>query len=203
MPQQSRVLCRASPTAASSCPIPSDYLARNAVKRPAADVAEANQAEVETAARLNTLLSIRGKRTPVEFHKQLGKLLWNNCGMARNEASLKKALQEIPALREGFWQNVIVPGSHADLNMALERAGRVADFLELGELLCLDALERKESCGCHLRAEFQTPEGECLRNDTDYAYVAAWEFTGAGKPSQLHKEPLVYEEAHMAQRSYK
>jgi succinate dehydrogenase / fumarate reductase flavoprotein subunit len=180
-----------------------DYLARNEVKRPAADVAEAKQAEVETAARLNKLLSIRGKRTPVEFHKQLGKLLWDNCGMAREEAGLKKAMQAIAALREEFWQNVIVPGSHADLNMALERAGRVADFLELGELLCLDALERRESCGCHLRTEFQTPEGECLRNDKDYAYVAAWEFTGAGRLPQLHKEPLVYEEAHMAQRSYK
>ncbi|MBI5395252.1 MAG: fumarate reductase/succinate dehydrogenase flavoprotein subunit [Verrucomicrobia bacterium] len=180
-----------------------DYLARNEVKRPAADVPEAKLAETETAARLNKLLSIRGKRTPVEFHKQLGRILWDNCGMAREEAGLKKAMQAIAALREEFWQNVIVPGSHADLNMALERAGRVADFLELGELLCLDALERRESCGCHLRTEFQTPEGECLRNDTDYAYVAAWEFTGAGKPPQLHKEPLVYEEAHMAQRSYK
>jgi len=180
-----------------------DYLARNEVPRPAADVPEAKQAEADTAARLNKLLSIRGRRKPVEFHKQLGKLLWDNCGMAREEAGLKKTIQAIAALREEFWQNVLVPGSHADLNMALERAGRVADFLELGELLCLDALERRESCGCHFRVEFQTPEGECLRNDADYAYVAAWEFAGAGQPPRLHKEPLVYEEAHMAQRSYK
>ena len=123
--------------------------------------------------------------------------------MARTEVGLQQAKQEIAALREEFWRNVIVPGSHDDLNMALERAGRVADFLELGELLCLDALERRESCGCHFRTEFQTPEGECLRNDAEYAYVAAWEFGGAGKPAVLHKEPLVYEEAHMAQRSYK
>ncbi|MCX6900089.1 MAG: fumarate reductase/succinate dehydrogenase flavoprotein subunit [Verrucomicrobia bacterium] len=180
-----------------------DYLARNGVKRPSADAAEAKQAEQETAQRLNKLLSIHGKRTPVEFHKQLGKILWENCGMARQEAGLKTAIQQIAALRDEFWQNVIVPGSHQDLNMALERAGRVADFLELGELICLDALTRAESCGCHFRTEFQTPEGECLRNDADYAYVAAWEFGGVGKPSQLHKEPLVYEEAHMAQRSYK
>ena len=180
-----------------------DYLARNGVKRPSADVAEAKQAEQETAQRLNKLLSIRGKRTPVEFHRQLGKILWDNCGMARQEAGLKTAIQQIATLRDEFWQNVIVPGSHQDLNMALERAGRVADFLELGELICLDALTRAESCGCHFRTEFQTPEGECLRNDAEYAYVAAWEFGGDGKPSQLHKEPLVYEEAHMAQRSYK
>ncbi|MFA6561360.1 MAG: fumarate reductase/succinate dehydrogenase flavoprotein subunit [Verrucomicrobiia bacterium] len=180
-----------------------DYLARNGVKRPSADVPEAKLAEQETAQRLNKLLSIRGKRTPVEFHKQLGKILWEHCGMARQEAGLKTAIQQIAALRDEFWQNVIVPGSHQDLNMALERAGRVADFLELGELICLDALTRAESCGCHFRTEFQTPEGECLRNDAEYACVAAWEFGGPGKPSQLHKEPLVYEEAHMAQRSYK
>ncbi|MFA5192087.1 MAG: fumarate reductase/succinate dehydrogenase flavoprotein subunit [Verrucomicrobiia bacterium] len=180
-----------------------DYLTRNEVNRPSSDVAEAKQAEQGTVERLNKLLTIRGKRTPVEFHKQLGRILWNNCGMARQEAGLKKAIVEIAELRHEFWQNVLVPGSHDDLNMALERAGRVADFLELGELLCRDALSRAESCGCHFRQEFQTPEGECLRNDAEHAYVAAWEFAGSDKPAQLHKEPLVYEEAHMAQRSYK
>ena len=180
-----------------------DYLALNGGKRPSAEVAEAKQAEQETVQRLNKLLSIPGKRTPAEFHRQLGKILWNNCGMARQEAGLKTAIQQIATLRDEFWQNVIVPGSHQDINMALERAGRVADFLELGELICLDALTRAESCGCHLRTEFQTPEGECLRNDAGYAHVAAWEFGGGGKPFQLHKEALVYENAHMAQRSYK
>jgi succinate dehydrogenase / fumarate reductase, flavoprotein subunit len=180
-----------------------NYLAQNQVKRPAADVSEAKQTEQAVAERLGKLLSISGKRTPADFHKHLGKILWDKCGMARTEAGLQQAKQEIAALREEFWKNVIVPGSHDDLNMALERAGRVADFLELGELMCLDALERRESCGCHFRTEFQTPEGECLRNDTEYAYVAAWEFGGNGKPPVLNKEPLVYEEAHMAQRSYK
>ena len=180
-----------------------NYLGQNQVKRPAADVPEVKRAEQTVTERLNKLLGVRGKRTPADFHKHLGKILWDKCGMARTEASLQQAIREIAALRDEFWQNVIVPGSHDDLNMALERAGRVADFLELGELLCLDALERRESCGCHFRTEFQTPEGECLRNDAEYAYVAAWEFGGDGKPAVLHKESLVYEEAHMAQRSYK
>jgi succinate dehydrogenase / fumarate reductase flavoprotein subunit len=179
------------------------YLAQSQVKRPAADAAEAKQAEQEASQRLGKLLSIRGGRTPVDFHKQLGKILWDHCGMERNEAGLRKARQAIAALREEYWQNVTVPGSHDDLNMALERACRVGDFLELGELMCLDALERHESCGCHFRSEFQTPEGECLRNDGEYAHVAAWEFAGAGNAPVLHKEPLVYEEAHLAQRSYK
>jgi succinate dehydrogenase / fumarate reductase flavoprotein subunit len=179
------------------------YLAQGQVKRPAADAAEAKQAEQEASQRLGKLLSIRGGRTPVDFHKQLGKILWDHCGMERNEAGLRKARQAIAALREEYWQNVTVPGSHDDLNMALERACRVGDFLELGELMCLDALERHESCGCHFRSEFQTPEGECLRNDGEYAHVAAWEFAGAGTAPVIHKEPLVYEEAHLAQRSYK
>jgi succinate dehydrogenase / fumarate reductase flavoprotein subunit len=180
-----------------------DYLARNEGARPKADAAECKQAETEVAARTKKLMSVRGRKTPMEIHKQLGKILWDNCGMSRDEAGLKRALQEIPALREEFANNVIVPGSDADLNQALERAGRVADFLELGELMCLDALTRAESCGCHFRTEFQTPDGECLRNDAAYAHVAAWEFKGVGQAPALHKEPLVYEEAHLAQRSYK
>jgi succinate dehydrogenase / fumarate reductase, flavoprotein subunit len=149
------------------------------------------------------LLAIRGKRTIDEFHKELGKVLWDRCGMSRNAAGLKEALQAIPAIREEFWKNVIVPGQGEELNQALERAGRVADFLELGELIAQDALLRDESCGGHFREEHQTPDGECLRNDEKFAYVAAWEFAGENQPPVLHKEPLIYEEAHFAQRSYK
>ncbi len=138
-----------------------------------------------------------------EFHKQLGKILWEHCGMARNEKGLKEVLQLIPALREEFWKNVNVTGENEELNQALERAGRVADYMELAELICYDALMRDESCGCHFREEHQTPDGECQRNDEQYAYVAAWEFTGIGKKPVLQKEPLVYEEVHLAQRSYK
>jgi succinate dehydrogenase / fumarate reductase flavoprotein subunit len=123
--------------------------------------------------------------------------------MTRNGAGLQQALQLIPALREEFWQNVNVPGECADLNQALERATRVADFLELGELLAYDALQRHESCGCHFREEFQTPDGECRRNDAEFAFAAAWEFAGAGQKPVLHKEPLVYEELHLATRNYK
>jgi len=138
-----------------------------------------------------------------EFHKQLGTILWTHCGMARNERSLKEALALIPPLREEFWRDVNVPGESQDLNQSLERAGRVADYLELAELIVYDALMRDESCGCHFREEHQTADGECQRNDEQYAYVAAWEFAGVGKPPLLTKEPLVYEEVHLAQRSYK
>ena len=123
--------------------------------------------------------------------------------MARDEAGLKKALELIPALREEFWKDVMVPGTGADLNQTLEHAGRVADFLELGELMCRDALLREESCGGHFRTEFQTPDGEALRNDQDYAYVAAWEYAGAGNAPILNKEPLVFENIKLSQRSYK
>ena len=151
----------------------------------------------------NRLLSIKGKRTPTSLHRELGKLLWEKCGMARNEAGLKEALKRIPELREEFWKNVNVTGSGAELNQALEYAGRVADFMEFAELLCLDALERRESCGGHFREEFQTPEGEALRDDEHFSYVAAWEYQGLDKAPVLHKEPLVYEEVHMSTRSYK
>ncbi len=123
--------------------------------------------------------------------------------MARNAARLRKALQEIPKLREEFWANVNVPGEGAALNQSLERAARVADFLELGELMCLDALERDESCGCHFREEHVDPEGECLRNDEQYAHVAAWEYQGDNRPPRLNREPLQYETVHMAKRNYK
>jgi succinate dehydrogenase / fumarate reductase, flavoprotein subunit len=148
------------------------------------------------------LLHIKGKRTVDSFHKELGKIMWDNCGMARTREGLQEALVEIPKLREEFWRNVNVPGSGASLNQSLEKAGRVADFIELGELMCRDALHREESCGGHFRVEYQE-EGEAKRNDDEFAYVAAWEWTGDGQPQRLHKEPLEYENVKMATRSYK
>jgi succinate dehydrogenase / fumarate reductase flavoprotein subunit len=181
-----------------------DYLASQKIgSRPKADAAEFKRAEQETNDRIQKLLSIRGQKTVTDFHKELGRILWGHCGMARNEKSLKEALTLIPVLRDEFWKNVNVPGNGEDLNQSLERAGRVADYLELAELLVYDALMRDESCGCHFREEHQTEDGECQRNDEQYAYVAAWEFTGVGKTPTLNKEPLVYEEVHLAQRSYK
>jgi len=129
--------------------------------------------------------------------------MWDHCGMARTRAGLQEALQRIPAIREEFWQNVNVPGSDLQLNQALERAGRVADFLELAELMCVDALHREESCGGHFREEYQTPDGEALRDDGNFAYVGAWEYQGDGKAPVLHKEPLQFEYVKLAQRSYK
>jgi succinate dehydrogenase / fumarate reductase, flavoprotein subunit len=129
--------------------------------------------------------------------------MWEYCGMARNATGLRKALKLIPELRAEFWRDVNVPGSDTELNQALEKAGRVADFLELGELMCLDALHREESCGGHFRDEYQTPDGEALRNDDLFAYVAAWEYAGPGRIEQLHREPLTFEYVPLAQRSYK
>ena len=129
--------------------------------------------------------------------------MWDKCGMARNASGLREALGRIPVLREEFWRNVNVPGSDAELNEALERAGRVADFLELAELMCRDALHREESCGGHFREEFQTEDGEALRDDEHFAYVGAWEYAGRDADPRLHKEPLTFEYVHLAQRSYK
>jgi succinate dehydrogenase / fumarate reductase flavoprotein subunit len=171
--------------------------------RPSTDHAAFGDAEQNVRSITNRLLEAKGKRTVQSFHKQLGHIMWEHCGMARNEAGLKKALELIPALREEFWSDVNVPGSDVEFNQALERAGRVADFLEFGELLCLDALTRNESCGGHFREEFQTPDGEALRNDAEYAHVAVWEHKGVGNAPALNKEPLVYEEVKMATRSYK
>jgi succinate dehydrogenase / fumarate reductase flavoprotein subunit len=137
------------------------------------------------------------------FHRELGKLLWDKCGMARDKKGLEEALRKIPKLREEFWSNLKILGSADGINMELERAGRVADFLEFGELMCLDALNRNESCGGHFRTEYQTPEGEALRNDEDYAFVSAWKYEGEGTAPTLVKEPLVYEEVKLATRSYK
>ena len=160
-------------------------------------------AEDKVGEQTRKLLSIDGKRTVASFHRELGRIMWDYCGMSRNEAGLKKALAKIPELREEFWRNVNVPGSDRELNQALEKAGRVADFLELGELMCLDALDRTESCGAHFREEFQTPEGEALRDDQHFAYVAAWEYAGQGQPPILNQEPLVFENVKLSQRSYK
>lgn len=160
-------------------------------------------AEAETAARTSRLLGIRGKRTVDSFHRELGRLMWENCGMARSAEGLRTNLRAIPALRQEFWRNVTVPGSGAELNQSLEKAGRVADFLEFGELMCRDALEREESCGGHFRVEHQTPDGEALRDDAKFAYVAAWEYRGEDRAPALHKEPLEFENVHLSTRSYK
>jgi succinate dehydrogenase / fumarate reductase flavoprotein subunit len=164
---------------------------------------EVRAAEAAVAERTKRLLSIDGQRTVTSFHRELGRIMWEDCGMARNRAGLEKALQKIPALREEFWKNVNVPGSSDELNQSLEMAGRVADFLELGELMCLDALEREESCGSHFREEYQTPDGEALRNDDRYCHVAAWEYAGEGRKPIRNVEPLGFESVHLQARSYK
>ena len=160
-------------------------------------------AESAVTERLTRLLSLRGTRTPREFHRALGEIMWNQVGMARNAVDLTKAIEQIPRLREEFWNDLRVPGSADMLNKNLEFAGRVADFLELGELMARDALQRAESCGGHFREEYQTPEGEALRNDREYAFVAAWEHRGQDQEPVLHKEPLEYEAVELKQRSYR
>ncbi|HZR20653.1 MAG TPA: fumarate reductase/succinate dehydrogenase flavoprotein subunit [Verrucomicrobiae bacterium] len=179
------------------------YFASSKPAKVAPSHAEFKKAEENIRQFTNRLLSVKGKRTPTSLHRELGKLLWEKCGMARNEVGLKEALKRIPELRQEFWKNINVTGENGELNQALEYAGRVADFMEFAELLCLDALERRESCGGHFREEFQTPDGEAKRDDENFAYVAAWEYQGADKPPVMHKESLVYEEVHMSTRSYK
>jgi succinate dehydrogenase / fumarate reductase, flavoprotein subunit len=159
--------------------------------------------EKEVVERLKKLVSIKGKQTASSFHKRLGKIMWDYCGMVRNEEGLKKALVLIKELKEEFWRDLIVPGTYSELNMELEKAGRVADYLELTELLVTDALNRKESCGAHFREEYQTPDGEALRNDEEFTFVAAWEYAGEAKAHILHKEELKFEEVEMKVRSYK
>jgi succinate dehydrogenase / fumarate reductase flavoprotein subunit len=180
-----------------------DYLASRKPEKVDTTHAAFKAAEDEVEERTKRFLSIKGKRTVASFHRELGQILWHNCGMSRNEAGLRTALRKIPELREEFWHNVNVPGSDVELNQALEKAGRVADFFELGELMCLDALHRTESCGGHFREESQTPDGEALRDDENFAYVAAWQFAGEGKIPVLNKEPLVFENVKLSQRSYK
>ena len=160
-------------------------------------------AKAAAQARIDKVLQVKGKRTVREFHRAIGTICWDHVGMARNEASLTDAISQIRQLREAFWQDVTVPGDVNNLNPGLDYAGRVADYMEFAEVLALDALERRESCGGHFREEFQTPDGEALRKDDEYSYVAAWEFKGVGAQPQLHKEDLVFEEVHPTQRSYK
>jgi succinate dehydrogenase / fumarate reductase flavoprotein subunit len=180
-----------------------DYLADG----PFPKVAESHPAAVEAVqavrARIDKLLSVNGSRTVDSFHRELGRVMWDYCGMERSEEGLRKALNRIRELKKEFWSDVRVLGTNEELNQALERAGRVADFFELGELMCIDALVRRESCGGHFRVESQTPDGEALRDDDEFAYVSAWEFGGDDRRPVLHKEPLVYEYVEMKQRSYK
>ena len=160
-------------------------------------------AEKETRKRNEKLLNIKGKKSVESLHRELGKIMWDNCGMSRNEKDLKNALSQIKDLKKDFWQDIFVPGSDNELNPELEKAGRVADFIELGELMIYDALDREESCGGHFREEHQTPEGEALRDDENYTFVSAWEYKGDDKEPELHKENLNYEEVTPTQRSYK
>ncbi len=180
-----------------------DYLAKSKPGIVKVDHPEFKKSQEDVSALTTKLLSINGKRSPKEFWRDLGKIMWENVGMARSEQSLKKAIQLIPELREEFWKNVKVVGSGDTLNQELEKAGRIADFLEFGELLARDALDRNESCGGHFRVEYQTGEGEAKRNDKDYCYVAAWQFKGTDKEPELHKEPLTFETLQLAERSYK
>ena len=180
-----------------------DYLASGPFEPLAPDDPAVVEASESVRLRIATLMGLNGEHSVDYYHKKLGSIMWERCGMAREADGLRQAIHEIRALREDFWKNVKVPGTPEELNVSLEKAGRVADFLELGELMCIDALHREESCGGHFRVESQTPEGEALRHDDKYAYVAAWEFTGDGNPPILHKEDLNYEFVHMKQRSYK
>ncbi len=180
-----------------------NYLASTKQAKVDTSHAAFKEAESAVAARLTRLLSVKGKRTVDSFHRELGKIMWEDCGMGRTREGLKTALQKIPVLREEFWKNLTVVGGKDEINQSLEKAGRIADFLELGELMCLDALEREESCGGHFREEYQTPDGEALRNDEKFCHVAAWEYAGEGKTPIRNVEPLVFENVHLTQRSYK
>lgn len=179
------------------------YFASHDQFKPSTSHAAFKSAEDEVNTKISQLLSIKGNRSIRSMHWELGRLVWEKCGMARDKKGLADAIQRIPQLREEFWQNVSVPGSANELNVALEQASRVSDFMEFGELLCRDAHNRDESCGGHFRTEYQTADGEALRNDKDFSYVAGWEYQGDKKPPILHKEPLKYEEVKMTQRSYK
>jgi succinate dehydrogenase / fumarate reductase flavoprotein subunit len=180
-----------------------DYVASNKLAKVDAGNASVREAEEQVLQTTSKLLHNKGTRSVDSFHRELGKLMWEYCGMSRTAEGLKLALSKIPGLREQYWREVKVLGSGEELNQSLEKAGRVADFFELAELMCLDALERNESCGGHFREEYQTPEGEAARDDEHYSYAAAWEFRGVGNRPELHKEPLTFEYVHPAQRSYK
>jgi succinate dehydrogenase / fumarate reductase flavoprotein subunit len=181
----------------------SNYLAEAKSDKLDVNHAAFKEAQAGVAEQTKRLLSIKGKRTVESLHRELGNVMWNDCGMSRSQASLKQALAQIPAIRAEFWKNVNVAGEGNDLNQDLEKAGRVADFMELAELICLDALHRRESCGAHFREEYQTQEGEARRDDENFAYVAAWQFSGDGAEPILNKETLAFEYLHLSQRSYK
>ena len=180
-----------------------DYLAQAKPAKVDAEHPAFRQVQGEVDERVRRLLGASGRKTVDAFHRELGRVMWDKCGMSRNAAGLKDAMGRIGVLRDEFWKDVYVGGKGEELNQSLEHAGRVADFLEFAELMCHDALRREESCGCHFREEYQTPEGEARRDDERFGYVAAWEFAGAGKEPVLHKEPLAFETVHLAQRSYK
>ncbi len=179
------------------------YLAQTKLEKVDAGRPEFKAAENQVDCLTKRLLAIKGNRTVDSFHRELGKLVWDYCGMSRNAAGLEFAIQKIRELRKEYWSNVKVAGDSEELNQSLKKAGRVADFFELAELMCLDALQRNESCGGHFREEYQTPDGEAQRNDDEYSYAAAWEFAGSGRDPVLHKEPLTFEYVHPSQRSYK
>jgi succinate dehydrogenase / fumarate reductase flavoprotein subunit len=180
-----------------------NYIASSALEKVDTSHPAFAAAKEEVMKRVTTMVNIRGKRTVDSIHKELGRIMWENCGMTRSEAGLKSNLARIPELQEEFWKNVNIIGTGEELNQSLEKAGRVADFLELGELMCMDALRRAESCGGHFRVESQTPEGEALRDDEHFSYASAWEWKGGGGHWEFHKEPLAFEHVHLAQRSYK
>jgi succinate dehydrogenase / fumarate reductase flavoprotein subunit len=181
-----------------------DYLSDDIRTGPiSTETPEFDTAELNVRGRIEKLMSASGQHSVDYYHKKLGKIMWNKCGMSRNAKELQVAMEEIAALREDFWQNVKVTGKADGKNQELEKAGRVADFLELGELFAKDALERNESCGGHFREEYQTEEGEALRDDENFKYAAAWEYTGNPRESKLHKEELVYENIEVKTRSYK
>jgi len=180
-----------------------DYLASQKFEEITTGHPAVLEAEMQVSGITKRLLETRGTRSVDSFHRELGKLMWDFCGMSRTAEGLRHALSQIPEMRDQFWREVRVLGSGEELNQSLEKAGRVADFYELSELICTDALDRNESCGGHFREEYQTPEGEAARDDAHYSYVAAWEFRGVGNPEELHKEPLHFEYVHPTQRSYK
>src|SRR6185312_1594997 len=180
-----------------------NYLGSNKLAPVAADDPAVRATEKDVGDRTERLLAVNGSRTVASIHRELGQIMWEYCGMARDATGLNKALDLIPKLRDEFWHDVRVPGTGAELNQALEHAGRVADFLELAELMCRDALQREESCGAHFRTEHETADGEAKRDDEHFAYVSAWAYDGADRPPVLHKEPLVFENVALSQRSYK
>jgi len=180
-----------------------DYLGSNKLEPVSPEDPAVKATEAAVRERTERLLNVNGSRTVTSFHRELGRTMWEYCGMARDAQGLTKALEIIPKLREEFWSDVRVLGKGEELNQSLEHAGRVADFFELAELMCLDALQREESCGGHFRTEHQTPDGEALRDDEHFAYVAAWEYAGDGRAPILNKEPLVFDNVALSQRSYK